>query len=78
MAQAVLLGVAMPEPHDQPRPLSALGDAMLADDARVEALSADVASRVGPLFREIDDAELLRLARRWVMAALREAREGAS
>jgi hypothetical protein len=37
----------MPEPHDLPRPLSALGDAMLADDARVEALSVDVASRVG-------------------------------
>ena len=78
MAQAVLRGVSMPEPHEQARPLTGLGDAMLADDARVEALSVDVASRVGPLFREIDDAELLRLARRWVMAALREAREGAS
>ena len=68
----------MPEPHDLPRPLTAPGDAVLADDARVEALSVDVASRVGPLFREIDDAELLRLARRWVMAALREARGEAS
>jgi hypothetical protein len=64
----------MPEPHDLPRPMTALGDAVLADDARVEALSADVASRVGPMFREMSDAELLRLARRWVIAALREAR----
>ena len=64
----------MPAAHDQARPFTALGDAVLADDARVEALSVDVASRVGPLFREIDDAELLRLARRWVIAALREAR----
>ena len=64
----------MPEPHDQPRPITALGDAVYADDARVEALSADVASRVGPMFRELEDAELLRLARRWVLAALREAR----
>jgi hypothetical protein len=68
----------MPESHDMPRQTTALGDAVYADDARVEALSADVASRVGPMFREVDDAELLRLARRWVLAALREARGEAS
>jgi hypothetical protein len=39
-------------------------------DARVEALCRDVAHRVRPLFGEMSDDEVLRLARRCVHTAL--------
>ena len=43
---------------------------MPGNEARVEALCRDVAHRVRPLFAELSDEDVLRLARRSVLAAL--------
>lgn len=43
---------------------------MPGNEARIEALCRDVAHRVRPLFGEMSEEEVLRLARRSVLAAL--------
>jgi hypothetical protein len=53
-----------------PRQAPAPGTVVPGNEARIEALCRDVAHRVRPLFGEMSDDEVLRLARRSVLAAL--------